>query len=267
MDKLIAVWGSPASGKTVTAAKLAVAIANKGKNTILISHSTITPSIPVMFPTRLKEFEGLSLGKVLDRPDIVQSDILAQGVVYSKSLPLTMLGYNIGENIKTYPDFQQSKHVELILQASQLADYVVVDCTSDTLNKTTLAALQQADVILQLYKPEVRSEVFFSSHKSIVENSYLRYENMTSVMRTGINTKMQAVNDVSSAAHVEFIIPFSMGVAAQYESGQLFDNLNDSAYNRAISKLVHHIMDEGGKADVITEKKHRTSRRKSADEK
>ncbi len=256
--KIIAVWGSPGSGKTVTSAKLAYGLAKNNLNTILISHSTITPSIPVLFPTRVKEFADLSIGKVLDRPDIVQSDVLAQAVVYSKSLPLAMLGYNLTDNSKSYPDFAQSKHAELIMQTSQLADYIVVDCTSDTLNKTTLAALQQADIIFKLHKPEVRSQVFFTAHQSIVENSFLRYDNMISVLRTGINAKMQAVNDVSSAAHVEYIIPFSMGVAAQYESGQLFEKLSDLSYNRAINKMINLITnDKGGNDNVTTEKKHR----------
>ena len=53
MGKLIAVWGSPDSGKTTFSVKLAEALYNRsrGKSAVIVVFTDIvTPSIPVIFP-------------------------------------------------------------------------------------------------------------------------------------------------------------------------------------------------------------------------
>ena len=53
MGKLIAVWGSPGSGKTTFSVKLAEALYNRsrGKSAVIVVFTDIvTPTIPVIFP-------------------------------------------------------------------------------------------------------------------------------------------------------------------------------------------------------------------------
>ena len=53
MGKLIAVWGSPDSGKTTFSVKLAEALYNRsrGKSAVIVVFTDIvTPTIPVIFP-------------------------------------------------------------------------------------------------------------------------------------------------------------------------------------------------------------------------
>ena len=72
MGKLIAVWGSPDSGKTTFSVKLAEALYNRsrGKSAVIVVFTDIvTPTIPVIFPNFRSEdvfselpFRGCILG-------------------------------------------------------------------------------------------------------------------------------------------------------------------------------------------------------------
>ena len=66
MSKIIAVWGSPGSGKTTTACKLAYELASKtGKDTALLTNDIIAPSLPVLFPIlKKKDMENKSVGRI-----------------------------------------------------------------------------------------------------------------------------------------------------------------------------------------------------------
>ena len=49
--KIIAVWGSPASGKSTFAVKLATAIYDNFESTVIVLFTDLeTPMIPVIFP-------------------------------------------------------------------------------------------------------------------------------------------------------------------------------------------------------------------------
>ena len=49
---VLAVWGSPGSGKTTAAVKLAKYLADHKKNVSLLHADTTAPIIPVLFPER-----------------------------------------------------------------------------------------------------------------------------------------------------------------------------------------------------------------------
>ena len=56
MAKTIAVWGSPNSGKTTFATKLARAIYDEYQSTVIVVYADMeTPTLPVIFPNYKKE--------------------------------------------------------------------------------------------------------------------------------------------------------------------------------------------------------------------
>lgn len=61
---VLAVWGSPGSGKTTVAARIAKHLAGKHKNTILLLCDMSAPMLPCICPPRDLENKG-SLGSVL----------------------------------------------------------------------------------------------------------------------------------------------------------------------------------------------------------
>lgn len=136
--KIIAVWGSPHSGKTTFATKLATAIYSSFESTVITLYTDLqTPMIPVLFPFDKTEDLG-SVGYPLSRTEVEQSDIINNLVTVKEMQNFGFLGYRTGENRYTYPKFGKAKAEDLLNALCKLADYVIVDCTSD-LEGNTLA--------------------------------------------------------------------------------------------------------------------------------
>ena len=83
MGKLIAVWGSPGSGKTTFSVKLAEALYNRsrGKSAVIVVFTDIvTPTIPVIFPNFRSE-DVFSVGTILSKPDFFADDVVSNMVI------------------------------------------------------------------------------------------------------------------------------------------------------------------------------------------
>ena len=79
MGKLIAVWGTPNSGKTTLSVKLAEAIygRSRGKSSVIVVFTDIvTPTLPVVFPNFRSE-DIYSVGSVLSKPDFFADDVVS----------------------------------------------------------------------------------------------------------------------------------------------------------------------------------------------
>jgi len=118
--KVLAVWGSPNSGKTLLSVKLANLLSQAKKDVILVLCDSFIPMMPVILP-QLNTGEK-SLGKILSDPEISQDNILLNCITLKKNSYLTYLGYRKSENVLTYPDYNNSKATDLIIQLRHLAD-------------------------------------------------------------------------------------------------------------------------------------------------
>ena len=100
MGKLIAVWGSPDSGKTTFSVKLAEALYNRsrGKSAVIVVFTDIvTPTIPVIFPNFRSE-DVFSVGTILTKPDFFADDVVSNMVMTKDRMNLGYLGYKDSEN-------------------------------------------------------------------------------------------------------------------------------------------------------------------------
>ena len=175
--KIIAVWGSPHSGKTTFATKLATAIYSSFESTVITLYTDLqTPMIPVLFPFDKPEDLG-SIGYPLSRTEVEQSDIINNLVTVKEMQNFGFLGYRTGENRYTYPKFGKAKAEDLLNALCKLADYLIVDCTSD-LEGNILAqtAIEKADQIIRLSSPNLCSISFFLSQLSVYTDSRFRLE-------------------------------------------------------------------------------------------
>ena len=100
--KIIAVWGSPASGKSTFAVKLATAIYDNFESTVIVLFTDLeTPMIPVIFPNDKPEDNG-SVGVPLSKTDIEKEEIIKNLVTVKSRQNFGFIGYKDGENKFTF---------------------------------------------------------------------------------------------------------------------------------------------------------------------
>lgn len=103
---VLAVWGSPSSGKTVVSVKLAEHLAKKKRNVILILADMVTPPLPYLCAPSDIEQER-SLGSILAASHVTENLIKKNCMFYRKNDYLSMVGMLKGENVFTYPPYEK----------------------------------------------------------------------------------------------------------------------------------------------------------------
>lgn len=81
--QILAVWGSPGSGKTLTAAKLASMLSQNRKDVILLFCDTFVPVMPSILP--FFDMGDKSLGSIISSSDITQERIFSNCLTMKKN--------------------------------------------------------------------------------------------------------------------------------------------------------------------------------------
>ena len=173
--QMLAVWGSPGAGKTVTAVKLAAELAKRKKNVVLVFTDLTAPSLPaVAAEGKLPE---VSVGDLLSAPGMTQERVLKTCVPCEKHPYISFLGYKAGENVFTYAEYSKEKAVDMLVLLRHIADYVIVDCTSVlTGNVLATAALEVADDVLRVCGCDLKAISYFASYLPLIEDRKFKPE-------------------------------------------------------------------------------------------
>ena len=173
---VLAVWGSPSSGKTVVSVKLAEHLAKKKRNVILILADMITPPLPYLCAPSDIEQER-SLGSILAASHVTENLIKKNCMFYRKNDYLSMVGMLKGENVFTYPPYEKEQAAELIQLAAQIAPYVIVDCTSNIASDILSAVSNIRQQEASSHMEQILGSVSFQiPHSSEVEAQFLEGE-------------------------------------------------------------------------------------------
>lgn len=236
MGKIISICGSPSSGKTTAGLKIAQELYYQRKvSVIYISPDWNKPTVSFLFPFK-KEAELHSLGNVLDKTAVTADDILA-GCVYSeKNENFGYLGYKAGENRFSFPIPTEDKVLGLLRAASDLAEYVFVDCSSYYDDPISRIAMRKADWHIQFIVSDLLSMVYYLSYEE-------KYKQIESTVYKVINSTSSDVYlpEGLVKAHFEnimFNLPYSMALKKQSVSGVLSDKINDMKFRKECAKLV-----------------------------
>lgn len=123
MGKIIAVCGSPSSGKTTVGLKIAQELYFKKKKPVFfLSPDWNKPTLSYLFPRR-KESDLFSLGAVMDHTAITQEELLKHTVCTEQMKDFGFLGLKTGENRLSYPVPTEDKVLGLFRVAKELAAY------------------------------------------------------------------------------------------------------------------------------------------------
>ena len=219
---ILAVWGSPGCGKTVTAVKIAKHLAAQKKNTVLLLCDMTAPMMPCICPPSELEVDLTTL----------------------KRLPhLTMLGLRKKENEYTYAPCTKQQAEELIRGLREIVPYVVIDCSSYIANDILSAvALMEADSVLQLASCDLKSVGYLSSQLPLLGE--LKWDK-DKQYRVASNIKpFQAADRIGQVlGSVVFRLPYSQELEEQYLAGELLADLSMKD-SRAFRKEIDRICEE-----------------------
>lgn len=240
MGKMIAVCGSPESGKTVTAVKLAQEIYSKTKQRVIVFSPDMTvPFLGIMFPHN-KSSELFSIGHALDQTDICKEDIIRH-IITAKAMPdLGYIGFKAGENKYTYPRPTEDKIRQLLACLHLLADYVVIDCVSDVSDLISSMALSESEHIIQTVSPDMKCMTYYTSNS---ERFISLADRSITVMNTLDKDMFLPTEEVRSHfKNVRFSLPYSFTLKKQAYTGALCETLNDAKYRKVITETARAVI-------------------------
>ena len=243
MAKIIAVWGSPDSGKTTFAVKLALAIYGDYQTTVVtVCADRETPALPVLFPNRKKD-ELYSLGECLSKTEITQDEVIRQIVTLKEKQNFGLLGYKDGENRYSYPEYDESKVSGLFGVLGVTADYVIVDCTSSLSNKISRFAVMNADEVIRIASPDLKSLAWQSSQLPMLSDPIFRLDHQILGLNTPDADLYMPIEDAKAhLPEVNFTVPFSRSVKQQMLDGKLLESVPDRKFNNRFHAIVEKVV-------------------------
>ncbi len=162
-NQVLAVWGSPSSGKTIMSVKLARYIASQKKNVILVLADMSAPPLPYVCPPSDLEAET-SLGNILGAAHVDGNLIRQNAILHKKNEYLTMLAMLKGENAFSYAPYTETQARELLSELRKMCEYIIIDCTSNITNDTLSAvSLIESDAVLRLVSCDLKSISYLNS--------------------------------------------------------------------------------------------------------
>lgn len=245
MGKLIAVWGTPESGKSTLSMKLAEAIysRSRGKSIIIVVFTDIvTPTLPVVFPN-LRSEDIFSVGSVLSKPDFFADDVVSNIVMTKRRMNLGYMGYKDGENRHSYPEYTEMKAKHFYDVLVGIADYVIVDCMAmPDFSLLTRVALKNADQTVRLSTPDLKCISFrMSQMKIFTSHGYLRDTDIAVMNIPRQELNLSAADARTHLGKIEFTIPYCPGIVEQYMEGVLYEEMKDKKFMQTVTAIVERL--------------------------
>ncbi len=237
MSKIIAVSGSPGSGKTTFALKLAEELYDMlGTRVLFLTSDLRVPGLAYIFP-HSKGSELYSVGKVLDKTDIFKEDVVKEIVSVKTMRNFGFLGYKGGDTMYTYPEPTEDKVMGLFGAMRELAEYIVVDCSGIDNDLISVMAMAEADVRIRLIVPDLKSMAYYASHPIAEDAGEIKAFN---IMDDDLYLPIDEMDDHFSG--VEYIIPYSRPLKQQAITGTLSEHLVDVRYRSAMADIAKRVI-------------------------
>jgi len=238
-DKLLAVMGSPGSGKTTTAIKIAQSIAAKRKNVIIVFLDPFTPIIPYILPAHT--IHEVSLGQLFTAPSVTQKQVLDACIPVPECDYISLLGYRAGESLIKYPQITKERVIECLILLRHLADYVILDCTTVfEADSASIVAMENSDMVLYMATASLKGVSYYQSHRPLLKNNRFQKDNrLMAIGNLKVGQDWEAVSGIYGG--VEYVLP-NIGELEQQENElSLFSPLkssNSTPYQLTVNRIL-----------------------------
>ena len=240
MANLIAVCGSPSSGKTTAGLKIAQEIYWSAKCPVLfISPDTNTPALSYIFP-RTKDSDLFSLGVALDKTTVTSEDILTQTVTVNSMKDFGFLGLKTGENKYSYAKPNEQKVREFFIACGNIAPIVIVDCSSNFDDLISDIAMRDSNINIQLVSPDLRCMGYYSAYNEMYNTITDKSIKVINCLDNDIFLPIEEIK-----AHfngVDFILPYSRELKQQAITGTLPDRIKDDKYKNICFNIAKKVL-------------------------
>lgn len=220
-NQVLALWGSPNSGTTTLTVKIAKELEAMKRSVAIVSCDNETPMLPILMPNGKQNH--LSLGDLLSRPRISQTDIYTFSVPVSNNISL--LGYRVDDNENTYPEYSLETAGKFLASLSRLVDIVLVDCSHHiNSNGLSLVGLASADRVFRVVNATLKSAMYFRSQRTYLSDTKYHYDKQLVVMNNVMQEQDENVySNVFGKIH--YSLPNTPSITEQFETGKLLESL------------------------------------------
>lgn len=244
MSKIIAVWGSSGSGKSMFCCILAKSLTQNKKKAIIINADLSTPMLPVWLPDQIIE-TGVSVGQVLSSPEI-DTTLVASKVTVLKNYPfIGLMGFAAGENPLSYPEIKYSTVQSLVASAAKLVEYVILDCSSNMTNFFTPAAIESADTVVRILTPDLKGMTYLKAHQPLLTDARFKYhEHLTFA---GMARPFHALDEMGHLiGGFDGLLPYSKEIDRCTTEGNMFGAIGycNPKYTASLKKVLEVVQDE-----------------------
>ncbi len=235
MSKIISVYGSSNCGKTTISFKLAKEL-SKNNNVILLHNTVVGSPLQTIFTKRALD---VSVGRVLEAVVLTQKIILENLVFYKSNKNLGFIGYKLGENKRSYPSVTEDRTRDFIIELSNLADYLIIDCDTDIDNNLNLISMKLSDEIIRVCANDLKSISYFSSIFSLLKDKSFNLKNNIVIIN---KLKDEYINELKILHNkIDYKINYSPEINLQYKEGEIYEDLisrKSKSFNKVINSLV-----------------------------
>ncbi len=122
----------------------------------------------------------------------------------------------------------------------EIADYVVVDCVSDSDDLITRMAINRADNVIQMVTPDLKSIAYYTSQAEMYENIAERGIKALCIRDRDVYLPIEEVK--IHFKDVSFILPYSRPLKQQVITGTLSERLADINYRIQVAAIAKRVM-------------------------
>ena len=237
--KIITVWGSPSSGKTILALALGARIADDKKNVIIFNGDKLIPGLSVYFPNG-KFTSADSIGPLLMSNRYSDVELAQRVKLHEKTDFLAFMGLSAAENYITYHEFTKESVVRMINKLSPQTDYIIIDGTSNPLeNMVTLTGLEISDAIIRTMTPDTKGIAYTKAAQNVYRDERFRFDEHMKMLGNVKNISPET-EIMSVMGNFDFTLNYSYEVESKMIAGELMSSFGRSdgiRFEKTVSEI------------------------------